>query len=70
VFKRFYRGASGENIPGTGLGLSIVNRIVEIHRASIQLGHSKYNGLQVDILLTPAIMKMAENTGETLTATG
>ena len=70
VFKRFYRGASGENIPGTGLGLSIVGRIIEIHQASIQLGHSKYNGLQVDILLTPATMKMAENTGDTLSATG
>jgi signal transduction histidine kinase len=48
VFKRFYR-ALGTEAPGSGLGLSIVQRIAELHRATLVLGVSVYNGLQVDV---------------------
>lgn len=48
VFKRFYR-ALGTEAPGSGLGLSIVQRIAELHRATLILGVSIYNGLQVDV---------------------
>lgn len=48
VFKRFYR-ALGTEAPGSGLGLSIVQRIAELHRATLVLGVSAYNGLQVDV---------------------
>ena len=46
VFKRFYR-ALGTEAPGSGLGLSIVQRIAELHRATLVLGVSAYNGLHV-----------------------
>ena len=48
VFKRFYRVSEG-NQEGTGLGLAMVQRILEIHRASIQFGKSRYGGLKVDV---------------------
>ncbi len=48
VFKRFYR-ALGTEAPGSGLGLSIVQRIAELHRATLVLGVSAHNGLQVDV---------------------
>ena len=48
VFKRFYRVSEG-NQEGTGLGLAMVQRIIEIHRASIQFGKSRYGGLKVDV---------------------
>lgn len=49
VFKRFYRGL-GNTQPGSGLGLSIVSRIVEIHRASIELNQSRLGGLLVIVI--------------------
>lgn len=54
VFKRFYRGENSSKIQGTGLGLSIVDRIVEIHHAKIELGKSRLNGLQVNVILSTA----------------
>ncbi|WP_455223593.1 ATP-binding protein [Kaarinaea lacus] len=48
VFKRFYRVSEG-NQEGTGLGLAMVQRIIEIHRAAIQFGKSRYGGLKVDV---------------------
>jgi len=50
VFKRFYRGESSNAVEGTGLGLAMVDRIVQIHRATISLSESKYQGLQVDVV--------------------
>ena len=49
VFKRFYRGEQSNSTEGTGLGLAMVERIAQIHRATIKLSESKYQGLQVDI---------------------
>ncbi len=48
VFKRFYRVSEG-NHEGTGLGLAMVQRIIEIHRAAIEFGKSRYGGLKVDV---------------------
>jgi two-component system sensor histidine kinase QseC len=48
VFKRFYRVSEG-NQEGTGLGLAMVQRIIEIHRAAIEFGKSRYGGLKVDV---------------------
>ena len=48
VFKRFYRVSEG-NQEGTGLGLAMVQRIIEIHRATIEFGKSRYGGLKVDV---------------------
>ncbi|MBI3775517.1 MAG: sensor histidine kinase N-terminal domain-containing protein [Gammaproteobacteria bacterium] len=53
IFKRFYR-VIGNGAPGSGLGLSIVQRIVEIHRAQIELGESKFGGLKFDVRLHTA----------------
>lgn len=49
VFKRFYRGL-GNAQPGSGLGLSIVSRIVDIHKASIELNQSRLGGLLVIVI--------------------
>jgi len=70
VFKRFYRGESGINIPGTGLGLSIVSRVIEIHKGSIQLGVSQYKGLQVDVQLLADKSRFINNAENKLRASG
>lgn len=47
VFERFYR-AEGSDSEGSGLGLSIVQRVADLHHASITLGTGvEGNGLQV-----------------------
>ena len=53
VFKPFFRldKSRSLNQSGVGLGLAIVEDIVNSHGGSIQLGKSKYNGLQVKISL-------------------
>ena len=48
LFERFYRLGAGQ---GAGLGLSIVLRVVELHRASINLGDSPLGGLEVAVRL-------------------
>lgn len=54
VFKRFYRVEEG-NHKGTGLGLSMVQRIIEIHKATIRFGRSAFGGLKVEINFPDAI---------------
>ncbi|MFV2056554.1 MAG: ATP-binding protein [Thiohalomonadales bacterium] len=54
VFKRFYRGEKTGDTVGTGLGLSMVERIAQIHKATISLADSSYNGLQIEIAFLPA----------------
>ena len=53
VFKPFVRldKSRSLNLSGVGLGLAIVEDIINSHGGSIQLGRSKYNGLQVKISL-------------------
>ena len=53
VFKPFFRldKSRSLNQSGVGLGLAIVEDIINSHGGSIQLGKSKYNGLQVRISL-------------------
>ena len=53
VFKPFYRLDKSRNLnqSGVGLGLAIVEDIINSHGGNIQLGKSKYNGLQVKISL-------------------
>ena len=53
VFKPFFRLDKGRNLnhSGVGLGLSIAEDIVRSHGGNIQLGDSKYKGLQVKISL-------------------
>jgi len=53
VFKRFYRGEQSNAVEGTGLGLAMVDRIAQIHRATITLSESKYRGLQVEVVFHP-----------------
>ncbi|MGV8844253.1 MAG: ATP-binding protein [Pseudomonas sp.] len=48
LFERFYRRGESQ---GAGLGLSIVQRVVELHRASISLGQSPLGGLDVCVRL-------------------
>lgn len=50
VFQRFFRRLTTNGVTGSGLGLSIVQRIAEIHGATIKLGDSPLGGLQVDVL--------------------
>ena len=53
VFKPFFRldKSRSLNKSGVGLGLAIVEDVINSHGGSIQLGKSKYNGLQVKISL-------------------
>ena len=53
VFKPFFRldKSRSLNQSGIGLGLAIVEDIVNSHGGNIQLGKSKYNGLQIKIYL-------------------
>ena len=53
VFKPFFRLDKSRNLnkSGVGLGLAIVEDIINSHGGSIQLGESKYKGLQVKISL-------------------
>ncbi len=53
IFKPFFRLDKSRNLneSGVGLGLAIVEDIVNSHGGNIQLGKSKYNGLQVKISL-------------------
>ena len=53
VFKPFFRldKSRSLNQAGVGLGLAIVEDIINSHGGNIQLGKSKYNGLQVKIFL-------------------
>jgi two-component system osmolarity sensor histidine kinase EnvZ len=53
VFKPFFRldKSRSLNKSGVGLGLAIVEDIINSHGGKIQLGKSKYNGLQVKIFL-------------------
>ena len=53
VFKPFFRldKSRSLNQSGVGLGLAIVEDIINSHGGSIQLGKSKYKGLQVRIFL-------------------
>ena len=53
VFKPFFRLDKSRNLnqSGVGLGLAIVEDIINSHGGNIQLGRSKYKGLQVKISL-------------------
>ena len=53
VFKPFFRldKSRSLNQSGVGLGLAIVEDIINAHGGNIQLGKSKFNGLQVKISL-------------------
>jgi two-component system osmolarity sensor histidine kinase EnvZ len=53
VFKPFFRldKSRSLNQSGVGLGLAIVEDVINSHGGNIQLGQSKYNGLQVKISL-------------------
>jgi len=48
VLRRFYR-VLGSGVDGSGLGLSIVQRIAELHGATVELGESEVGGLAVRI---------------------
>lgn len=48
VLRRFYR-VLGSNVDGSGLGLSIVQRIAELHNATVELGESEAGGLAVRV---------------------
>jgi len=53
VFKPFFRldKSRSLNLSGVGLGLAIVEDVINAHGGNIQLGKSKYDGLQVKIFL-------------------
>ena len=53
VFKPFFRldKSRSLNKSGVGLGLAIVSDVINSHGGNIQLGKSKFGGLQVKISL-------------------
>jgi len=53
VTQRFYR-VLGSGEEGSGLGLSIVQRIAELHGATVELGESEAGGLAVRVSFPPA----------------
>jgi len=53
VSERFYRPI-GTSASGSGLGLSIVNRIAEIHGASLRIApQNEGKGLSVTVIFKP-----------------
>ena len=50
IFKPFSRGTNVRYIGGFGIGLSIVSKILELHRAQIQLKSDENKGTRVEIL--------------------
>lgn len=74
VFERFYRLAADSGVDGCGIGLSIVQAVVELHRASIELGRSDMGGLRVTVrfaaigAVTPAASPVAEAAPHVATA--
>ena len=51
IFKPFKRLFSSDEYTGTGLGLSIVNRVVELHKGSIELESQPEHGTTFTIVL-------------------
>jgi two-component system sensor histidine kinase TctE len=49
VFKRFYRGTTGQGTDGSGLGLSIVREIARLHQAGVALTQTAGGGLTVSV---------------------
>ncbi|MNT75589.1 Sensor histidine kinase TodS [compost metagenome] len=54
VFRRFYRGESGQSVEGTGLGLSIVREIARLHGAAVELADTPGGGLTVSVNFSAA----------------
>ncbi len=40
VFRRFFRADDSRSTPGSGLGLSLVQAVVQLHKATIELGNN------------------------------
>jgi signal transduction histidine kinase len=49
IFEPFYRGAARDRIRGSGLGLTIVQRIVEEHGGTVDLGRSSRGGAKFTV---------------------
>jgi len=54
AMRRFYR-VLGSGVEGSGLGLSIVQRIAELHGATVELGESGAGGLAVRVSFPRAV---------------
>jgi len=59
VLERFHRGEQKQE-SGCGLGLSIVQRVAEIHQASLELKKSPLGGLLVRIIFPPPIVEKSD----------
>ncbi|SPW25507.1 Osmolarity sensor protein EnvZ [Edwardsiella tarda] len=47
LFQPFVRGESARTTSGTGLGLAIIQRIIDAHHGSLDIGRSERGGLKI-----------------------
>ncbi|MGG5799077.1 two-component system sensor histidine kinase EnvZ [Edwardsiella tarda] len=47
LFQPFVRGESARTTSGTGLGLAIIQRIIDAHHGSLEIGRSERGGLKI-----------------------
>ena len=51
LFRPFFRGSNAVRAEGHGLGLSIVQRVVQVHRGSIEVSNAEGGGLAIRLRL-------------------
>ena len=51
IFQTFYRSQNARSYPGSGIGLALAEKIISIHKGSINIASTENNGTEVIIVL-------------------
>ena len=49
IFKRFFRGSMGENVPGHGLGLNLARELTRLHGGELRLVSSNEKWTEFEV---------------------
>lgn len=69
LFQPFVRGESARTTSGTGLGLAIIQRIIDAHHGSLDIGRSERGGLKIRAYLR-RVNVIVSNTPDTAPRSG